>query len=118
MTTERPTMPPTSPEIDAELTLKPCPFCGANAAIYLSDREGIMCRNGHIFAGQYGYVGNREKAIAEWNCRAPSQADEIVVLRAEIATLRAERAQWTTFPVNRATGAAPAVTPGVTLIAR
>lgn len=61
---------------DAEIELLPCPFCGADAAFYLSEPMQISCKHGHMFAGQFGYIGSREHLVAAWNTRPSSEAAE------------------------------------------
>jgi len=60
--------------------LKPCPFCGGEAQFYLTEPKKIMCKHGHIFAGQFGYLGNSEKLAAAWNTRATPSAEVIALL--------------------------------------
>jgi hypothetical protein len=61
---------------DAEIELLPCPFCGADAAFYLSEPMQISCKHGHMFAGQFGYIGSREHLVAAWNTRTDREAAE------------------------------------------
>lgn len=52
--------------------LKPCPFCGGRAQLYVSKRAGLAaayCVKCHISTVCYPLLGT-ERAIAEWNTRA------------------------------------------------
>jgi transcription elongation factor Elf1 len=54
--------------------LKPCPFCGCEGELRLTDQDGafVQCKNCGIFASGYSplHVGFEKKAIDFWNKRS------------------------------------------------
>lgn len=62
--------------------LKPCPFCGGEAQWYLTLPKQIMCENGHIFAGKFGYLGDSEELTAAWNSRTRAHDEVIAAMNA------------------------------------
>jgi len=53
--------------------LKPCPFCGGEAAVILDDRTWIECMDCPQKAG-VGPFDTDAQAIAAWNTRAAEEA--------------------------------------------
>ena len=62
--------------------LKPCPFCGGEAWVYLSDGFGdesfesiVQCDNGHTLVGG---CKTKAEAIAAWNARAERTCERVL----------------------------------------
>ena len=52
--------------------LKPCPFCGGEASLYVDGLNGsfVMCRKCHASTDDYSGKAGDELAIKAWNARA------------------------------------------------
>ena len=68
----RPLPEPYHPE-RSEIKLKPCPFCGCDAAMFmLDDRYTARCRSCFCGTGEYK---DPERASETWNRRADNETD-------------------------------------------
>ena len=57
----------------SEIKLKPCPFCGCDAAMFmLDDRYTARCRSCFCGTGEYK---DPERASETWNRRADDETD-------------------------------------------